>query len=82
MAWAPIREFFPILAPAGTPPAAVAALGAAFQGAIRQNADKLNELAGVRPRAGYETPERVMALVQEGVQQYTAILRAAGVQPE
>ncbi len=76
------EEFFPILAPVGTPPAAVAALGAAFQGAIRQNADKLNEMAGVRPRAGYETPERVMALVQEGVQQYTAILRAAGVQPE
>ncbi|MBR0682389.1 tripartite tricarboxylate transporter substrate binding protein [Roseomonas eburnea] len=76
------EEFFPILAPAGTPPAAVAALGAAFQTAIRQNADKLGELAGVRPRAGYETPEQVMALVQSGIQQYTSILRAAGVQPE
>lgn len=76
------EEFFPILAPVATPPAAVAALGAAFQAAIRQNADKLGELAGVRPRAGYETPEQVMALVQASVQQYTAILRAAGVQPE
>ena len=76
------EEFFPIVAPAGTPPAAVAALGAAFQAAIRQNAARLNELAGVRPRAGYETPEQVMGLVQAGVEQYSSILRAAGVQPE
>ncbi len=76
------EEFFPILAPAATPPAAVAALGAAFQTAIRQNAEKLNELAGVKPRAGYETPQQVMALVRQGVEQYTSILRAAGVQPE
>lgn len=76
------EEFFPILAPAATPPAAVAALAQAFQAAIRQNADKLNEMAGVKPRAGYETPEQVMALVRQSVEQYTAILRAAGVQPE
>jgi tripartite-type tricarboxylate transporter receptor subunit TctC len=76
------EEFFPILAPAGTPAPVVAALGAAFRGAIQQNAARLNELAGVTPRAGFETSEQVMALVREGVERYTAILRAAGVQPE
>ncbi len=76
------EEFFPILAPAGTPTPAVAALGAAFRGAIQRNAAKLIEMAGVAPRAGFETPERVMGLVREGVERYTAILRAAGVQPE
>jgi tripartite-type tricarboxylate transporter receptor subunit TctC len=76
------EEFFPILAPAGTPAPVVAALGTAFRGAIQQNAAKLNEMAGVTPRAGFETPEQVMKLVREGVEQYTAILRAAGVQPE
>ena len=76
------EEFFPILAPAGTPAPVIAALGAAFRGAIQQNAARLNELAGVTPRAGYETSEQVMKVVTDGVQQYTAILRAAGVQPE
>jgi hypothetical protein len=57
-------------------------LGAAFRGAIGQNQAKLIEMAGVEPRAGFETPERVMNLVREGVERYTAILRAAGVQPE
>lgn len=76
------EEFFPILAPAGTPPAAIATLGAAFRTAIQQNADRLSELAGVRPRAGYETSDQVMRLVSQGVEQYTSILRAAGVQPE
>lgn len=76
------EEFFPILAPAGTPAPVAAALGAAFRGAIQQNAAKLNEMAGVAPRAGFETSAQVMALVREGVERYTAILRAAGVQPE
>ncbi len=76
------EEFFPMLAPAGTPAPILAALGAAFQGAIRQNAARLTEMAGVSPRAGYETSEQVMALVGQGVQQYTQILRAAGVQAE
>ena len=76
------EEFFPILAPAGTPAPVVAALGVAFRGAIQQRADKLIEMAGVAPRAGFEAPEQVMALVREAVERYTAILRAAGVQPE
>lgn len=76
------EEFFPILAPAGTPAPAVAALGAAFRSAIQGSAAKLVEMAGVSPREGYETPGQVMDLVREGVERYTAILRAAGVQPE
>lgn len=76
------EEYFPILAPAGTPPAALAALGEAFRGAVRQNAARMQELSGVAPRAGFETPEQVMALVRAEVESNTRILRAAGVQPE
>jgi tripartite-type tricarboxylate transporter receptor subunit TctC len=76
------EESFPILAPAGTPPEAVAALGAAFRGAIGQSAARMNELAGVTPRPGYDSPEQVMRLVREGVESFTRILRAAGVQPD
>ena len=76
------EEFFPMLAPAGTPAPIVAALGTAFQAAIQQSAPRLNELAGVVPRAGYETPDQVMTLVREGVKTYTDVLRAAGVRPE
>lgn len=77
-----VEEFFPILAPAGTPAPVIAALGAAFRGAIEQSASKLTEMAGVSPRAGFATSDQVMKLVSDGVQQYTSILRAAGVQPE
>jgi tripartite-type tricarboxylate transporter receptor subunit TctC len=76
-----LEEFFPILAPAGTPAAAVEALGAAFRGAIQQSASKLSEMAGVVPRAGFDTSEEVMKVVRDGVEQYTSILRGAGVQP-
>jgi len=77
-----VSSWYGLWAIKGTPPEIVAALGTAFQTAINQSADKMNELAGVRPRAGYETSAQVMALVREGVEQYTQILRAAGVQPE
>ena len=76
------EEFFPILAPAGTPAPVVAALGVAFRSAIQQSSAKLIEMAGVAPRPGFETSEQVMSLVRDGVERYTAILRAAGVQPE
>jgi tripartite-type tricarboxylate transporter receptor subunit TctC len=76
------EEFFPITAPKGTPPEVLAALGAAFRQAIQASAQRLTEMAGVTPRAGYETSAQVMALVREGVENYTRILRAAGVQPE
>jgi tripartite-type tricarboxylate transporter receptor subunit TctC len=77
-----LEEFFPILAPAATPAPALTALGAAFRRAIQQTSARLTEMAGVAPRAGYETSDQVMKLVADGVQQYTSILRAAGVQPE
>jgi tripartite-type tricarboxylate transporter receptor subunit TctC len=73
------EEFFPILAPAGTPPEIVQVLGAAFQRAIVQNADRLTQMAGVTPRPGFDTPEKVKALVRDGVERYSAILRNAGV---
>jgi tripartite-type tricarboxylate transporter receptor subunit TctC len=77
-----LEEYFPIVAPAQTPPATLAALGEAFRAAIQQTAPRLGELAGVAPRAGFETPAQVMALVRDSIEQQTAILRAAGVQPE
>lgn len=76
------EEFFPIVAPKRTPPAALAALGEAFRQAIRQSAARVNEMTGVAPRAGFETSEQVMALVREGIETHTRVLRAAGVQPE
>ena len=76
------EEFFPILAPAGTPAPAVAALGSAFRGGIQQSAEKLIELAGVAPRTGFETPGQAMAVGSWGGEGCTAILRAAGVQSE
>jgi len=77
-----LDEFFPILAPAGTPPAALAALSAAFTKAITQNAARMQELSGVTYRQGFNTPETVMRVVREGVESYTRILRNAGVQAE
>ncbi|WP_431301413.1 Bug family tripartite tricarboxylate transporter substrate binding protein [Sediminicoccus sp. BL-A-41-H5] len=77
-----LEEYFPIVAPAQTPPPVVAALSEAFRAAVQQTAPRLAELAGVTPRAGYETPAQVMGLVRASIAQQTAILRAAGVQPE
>lgn len=74
------EEFFPILAPAGTPRPVLEALGAAFRTAITESADRMVELSGVAPRAGFDTPEQVMELVRDGVERYTAILRNAGIQ--
>jgi tripartite-type tricarboxylate transporter receptor subunit TctC len=77
-----LEEYFPILAPAGTPAPVLAALGAAFRAAIQGNAARLTEMAGVSPRPGFNTSAQVMDLVRDSVAQYTAILRAAGVRPE
>jgi len=76
------EEFFPVLAPAATPAPVVAALGAAFQEAIRQSAPRLLEVAGVAPRAGFETPAQVMGLVRETVAQLTDLVKTAGIQPD
>ncbi|WP_191084109.1 Bug family tripartite tricarboxylate transporter substrate binding protein [Roseococcus microcysteis] len=75
------EEFFPILAPKRTPPAALAALSEAFRQAIHRSAERVNEMTGVAARPGYETSAQVMALVQSGIENYTRLLRAAGVQP-
>ena len=72
----------PIVAPRRTPPAALAVLGDAFRQAIQQTATRVNELTGVVPRTGFETSAQVMALVRDGVEINTRLLRAAGVQPE
>jgi tripartite-type tricarboxylate transporter receptor subunit TctC len=77
-----LEEYFPIMAPAGTPAPILASLGAAFRQAIQQSAPRLVELAGVSPRGGYDTPESVMNLVGTSVAEQTRVLRAAGVQPE
>jgi tripartite-type tricarboxylate transporter receptor subunit TctC len=77
-----LEEYFPVMAPAGTPAPILASLGAAFRQAIQQSAPRLLETAGVAPRAGFETPEQVMNLVRTSVEEQTRILRAAGVQPE
>lgn len=76
------EEFFPIVAPKRTPPAALAALGDAFRKAIQQTAARVNEMTGVAPRPGFETSAQVMALVRDGIEINTRLLRAAGVQPE
>jgi tripartite-type tricarboxylate transporter receptor subunit TctC len=76
------EEFFPMVAPRGTPPEVLAALGAAFRQAIQQSAPRLNDLAGVAARPGFETSAQVMALVRETMDSHARILRAAGVQPE
>jgi tripartite-type tricarboxylate transporter receptor subunit TctC len=76
------EEFFPILAPKGTPPEVVAGLGAAFRSAIQQSSARLNELAGVSPRPGFDTSEKVMEVVRTGIASYTQILRRAGVEPQ
>lgn len=77
-----LEEYFPVMAPAGTPAPILASLGAACRQAIQQSASRLVETAGVAPRGGFDTPEQVMTLVRTSVEEQTRILRAAGVQPE
>jgi tripartite-type tricarboxylate transporter receptor subunit TctC len=69
------------LAPARTPPAAVAALQAAFAGAQQRAAARLAEL-GVQPAPEIGTSAQIMAWLQEEMRSGVALLRAAGVQPE
>ncbi|UPY38910.1 tripartite tricarboxylate transporter substrate-binding protein [Sediminicoccus sp. KRV36] len=73
--------WFPVLVPARTPPAIVAALSAAFQTAIQQNQRRLTELA-VQMRPGFTTSEQVMGFIRTEMERSVTLLRAAGVQPE
>jgi tripartite-type tricarboxylate transporter receptor subunit TctC len=68
-------------APAGTPAPVLAALSAAFQAGLAQHRARLLEL-GEEPRPGFATNEQVMGFVRSQMERYTALLRAAGVQPE
>jgi len=67
--------------PARTPPAAVAAMNAAFNEAGRRLEARLLEL-GVERRADLATPEATMAFVREDMERSSAVLRNAGVRPE
>jgi tripartite-type tricarboxylate transporter receptor subunit TctC len=69
------------LAPARTPPAAIAALQAAFAAAQQQAAARLAELS-VQPVPEVATPAQVMEFLQAEMKRGVALLRAAGVQPE
>ncbi len=69
------------LAPARTPPAAVAALSAAFMTAQRNAAARLAEQS-VLPMPAVATPEQVIAFIREDMARSARVLRAAGVQPE
>ncbi|MDO9709935.1 Bug family tripartite tricarboxylate transporter substrate binding protein [Paracraurococcus lichenis] len=69
------------LAPARTPPAATAALQAAFGAGAQRAAPRLAEL-GVQPAPEIDTPARLMAWLQEELARGVALLRAAGIQPE
>lgn len=73
--------WFPVLAPARTPPAITAALSAAFQTAIQQNQRRLTELA-VQVRPNFTSSEQVMGFIRTEMERSVALLRAAGVQPE
>lgn len=68
-------------APVRTPPAAIAALSAAYNEAVRRIAPRLNEL-GLQIKKGVETPAQVDAFLRSERERYAAVLRGAGVRPE
>ena len=69
------------LAPAATPPAALAALSGAMQAGLVQLRPRLMEF-GEEPRPGFATPAEVRAFLRGETERYSAVLRAAGVRPE
>ena len=79
-AWA-AGAWFVAMAPARTPPAAIATLNAAFNEAMVRLATRLGEL-GVERQPEYATPEALMAYVRQEQDRSVAVLRAAGVRPE
>lgn len=79
-AWS-AAAWFAAFVPARTPPAAIAALNAAFNTAMERTAPRLGEL-GVERQPQYATPGALMAFVRDDMVVSAAILRAAGVVPE
>ncbi|MCX8133975.1 MAG: tripartite tricarboxylate transporter substrate-binding protein [Roseococcus sp.] len=73
--------WFGAFAPARTPPAAIAALNAAFNAAMDRLSARLAELAVVRQPA-YATPAAFDAFVRADLPRVAAILQRAGVRPE
>jgi tripartite-type tricarboxylate transporter receptor subunit TctC len=69
------------LAPARTPPAAVAALQSAFKAAQGRAEARLAEL-GVQAVPEIETSEHLLAFLRDDMARSLAVLRAAGVRPE
>ncbi|MBV1799223.1 tripartite tricarboxylate transporter substrate binding protein [Siccirubricoccus sp. G192] len=70
-----------VLAPARTPPAAVARLNALFNAATAKAARRLGEL-GVQPVPEAASPEAVTRFVLADIERVGPLLRAAGVRPE
>ncbi len=68
-------------APARTPPAAIAALNAAFNEAMRRLEPRLTELA-VERRPELATPEALLEFVRQDAARSQQVLQAAGVRPE
>jgi tripartite-type tricarboxylate transporter receptor subunit TctC len=74
-------QWFGLLAPAGTPPAAVALLQRESARALR-TPDMLKRLAleGAEPIGS--TPQEFGALIREEMERWTAVARAANIKPE
>ena len=68
-------------APARTPPAAIAALNAAFNEAGRRLERRLLDL-GTERRPDLDAPDAMMAYVREDMTRSANVLREAGVRPE
>ncbi len=68
-------------APARTPPAAVAALNAAFNEAMRRLEPRLTELA-IERRPELAAPEALLEFVRQDAARSQQVLQAAGVRPE
>lgn len=79
-AWS-IAAWIAAFAPARTPPAAVAALNAAFNEAGRRLERRLLDL-GTERRPDLDAPDAMAAFVREDLTRSAAVLRDAGVRPE
>jgi tripartite-type tricarboxylate transporter receptor subunit TctC len=75
------EAWFGVFAPVRTPAPAIAALNAAFNGAMERLAQRLSEL-GVERQPQYATPAAFDAFVRADLPRAAGVLRRAGVQPE
>jgi tripartite-type tricarboxylate transporter receptor subunit TctC len=75
------EAWFGAFVPVRTPPAAVAALNAAFNTAMQRISSRLTE-AGVEVQPAYATPAAFDAFVRADLPRVAEVLRRAGVRPE